>query len=127
MSRARLVVGLIACLMLVLSACAHSIFGWGQLSAQVASHGLPADLLQTLGIGWRWGGVAMVAFGVTAAWELLAERRVPAPQLRACLVTGVTYVLFGIGAIAVSKSPFFLVFVVPGLMLLFAGWPRARA
>ena len=119
MRRARIVLGLIAAVFLVLSSGAHSLLGWPQLHAQLAKAGAPADLIQGLRVGWHFGGVAMVAFGLILGMLFLDAFRGRAVNLRPALLIGVAYLAFGAWALYVSgMNPFFLIFIVPGLMAI---------
>jgi hypothetical protein len=55
-----------------------------------------------------------------------ALRGAAAPRVPAAIVS-VAYLVFGAGALAVSGDPFFLVFIVPGLLLAFASFGRDNA
>lgn len=120
----RTVLGVVAGLVLVGSSGAHSLLGWPQLGAQLARTNAPPELVRGLAIGWHCAGASMLAFGVLVLWTFTARRgravsRVPA------LVVALLYLLFGVGALAASgMQPFFLIFVVPGLMVLAAAWER---
>jgi hypothetical protein len=125
--RARAALGILAALVLLGSAAAHSLLGWPQLRASLAGLGAPADLVTGLAIGWHFGGAAMVAFGLIALWAFggrLRGRAVPAAPV---VVVGAVYLLYGLGALAATRNPFFMIFVVPALMLLAAAGGRAPA
>ena len=123
MIRVRVTLGLIAAAMLVASSAAHSLLGWKQLGGALATLEAPQELVRGLAIGWHFAGVAMLTFGVIVGWlftEVLKRRSV---SLRPALVIAVAYVAFGIWALIVSGGDaFFLVFIVPGVLLLAASW-----
>ena len=126
-NRLRVVLGSVAGVILVGSSAAHSLLGWPQLGAGLASAGAPPDLITGLAIGWHFAGAAMLVFGVIVIrlFADLRRRRVP---LWPALVIAVVYLAFGAGALAVSDmNPFFLVFIVPGLLLLLASWGQPAA
>ena len=127
MSRVRTLLGFAAGAILVLSSAAHSLLGWPQIAAALAKTSAPPDLVRGLAIGWHFGGVAMLLFGILVIL-LFAEARKGRPvSLRPALLIGGAYAVFGIGALAVSGvDPFFLVFIVPGLLLVAAALLRPR-
>lgn len=119
MTRARTVVGLLVALNLLLSSAAHTFLGWKGLSAQLAATNAPADLIQGLRLGWQLGGAAMLVFGLIVAVTFL--RRLP---MMPAFLIAVMHVVFGAYAFASTGNPFFFIFIVPGVLLLFAAWPR---
>ena len=114
------ILGIIAAIILILSSAAHSLLGWKALDAQLAQTNAPADLINGLRIGWQFGGACMLTFGIVVLMIFL--RRMPTLP---AFAVGVLYVVFGAWALAVSGfNPFFAIFIVPGVMLLVAAWPR---
>lgn len=125
-ARARLIIGIVASALLVLSSAAHSIVGAMQMEAEFAKAGVPDDLALGLRAGWQFGGAAMLVFGLIGLDAFVGRLRGRAVPLRPVLLTAVMYLLFGAWALAMSGfDPFFSVFVVPGVLLLAAAWPRA--
>ena len=124
MARLRAVLGLIGGVMLLLSGAAHSGLGWKSLDAQLTAAAVPADLKLNLKIGWHFGGVAMLLLGTILVW-LFARRLAGAavPSFPALTVAAV-YLVFGTWAILASGNPFFLVFIVPGALLVAAAAGR---
>ena len=121
----RTVLGVVAGLVLVGSSAMHSLLGWPQLGAQLARTNAPPELVRGLAIGWHFAGASMLAFGVLVLWTFSARRRGRAVSRVPALVVALLYLLFGVGALAASgMEPFFLIFVVPGLMVLAAAWER---
>jgi hypothetical protein len=105
--------------MLVLSAFAHSLAGGAQLRSELAAAAVPADLFQGVMIGWYFGGAAMFAFGLVVGHAFLGAE--PAGSTVPALLIGTVYLVFGFCALALSSlDPFFLVFVVPGLLVVAA-------
>lgn len=128
MWRGRLVLGLIAGVLLLASSAAHSLLGWPQFRQALAETHAPADLIVGLSLGWHFAGVAMLVFGLLVVLlfaEALKRRPV---SLRPALLIGVGYLAFGAWALTVSNlDPFYLVFVVPGVLLMLAAWRHAGA
>ena len=125
MTKARTILGLIAGVLMAVSSAAHSLLGWKALSGALTAAQVPADLIETLGFGRHFGGIAMLAFGcivLAVFWNRL--KAVPVSVMPA-VVIGTTYVGFGLGAfVAGGFDPFFMIFVVPGLFVLIASPPR---
>ena len=123
MNGLRAPIGLIAGVLLVLSSAAHSLLGWKQLGAALAAAGAPADLVTGLSIGWHFAGVAMLVFGCIVIATFLDVRRRRPVSLRPVALIAAAYLLFGVWALGVSDlNPFFLVFVIPGIMLALVSW-----
>jgi hypothetical protein len=121
------ILGSIGSVMLILSAPAHSLLGWPQLREQLARVNAPGDLVTGLEIGWHFAGVAMVALGLIALRVFTLRGRGVAASLFPAVLVATTYLLFGAWALVVSGFDlFFLVFVVPGALLLFAALMENR-
>jgi hypothetical protein len=124
--RGRLVLGFLAAAMQVLSGAVHSILGWPVLTQAFAATRVPPALVQGLAVPWHFAGLAMVTFGVIVALTLLGAVRRPGESLEPVAVIGIAYLLFGVVGMAVSRGdPSFLIFIVPGVMLLLVAW-RSR-
>jgi len=125
MSKLRSVLGLIAGVILVLSSGAHTFLGWQALGAELARTNAPADLVTGLEIGWRWGGTAMLVFGIVVIATFLKRYRgEPVSTFGAALVA-VAYIAFGAWALVHSNyDPFFFIFIVPGVLLALASTGR---
>lgn len=123
MNRLRIALGLLAGVLLVLSSAAHSLLGWKQLGIALANTQAPPDLVTGLSIGWHFAGLAMLAFGcIVLSTFTEALRRRPV-SFRPVGFIALVYIVFGIWALRVSNlDPFFLVFIVPGLLLAAASW-----
>lgn len=128
MNRTQASIGYAAALLIVLSGAAHSVFGWKQMLSSLRASAAPPDLIKTLGIGWVFGGVAMLALGSIAIASTVKRRHDPTASLLPVRIIGIAYVAFGVGAMTITGfDPFFLVFVLPGLLLVAASWPgRAK-
>ena len=121
MRHVKIVLGMTAAALMIASSLAHSLFGWKALRRALHEVGAPHDLILALSLGWQFGGTAMLVFGLTVMavyWLRLRGR--PVSQWPAVLI-GITYLCFGICALLLSHlDPFFLVFIVPGVVLLVA-------
>lgn len=124
MSKSRNVFGLVAAVILVLSSAAHSILGWKGLREQLAAAHVPPDLERGVQIGWQFGGVAMLAFGLITFAIFLGRLRGELVPAFPALVIGITYLAFGAWALAATKEPFFTIFLVPGALLVLAASRR---
>lgn len=127
MNRLRATLGIVAGVLMLLSAAAHSLLGWPQLRAQLEAAHAPADLIQGLGMGWNWGGAAMVAFGATVLRLFVRGLRGATVDVVPARIITVLYLVFGAGALFITGDPFFLVFIVPGLLLAAASFGRGAA
>jgi hypothetical protein len=114
------VLGLIASVILIISSAMHSFMGWPAMESQLKKYDVGNDLITGLKIGWLFGGVAILVFGIIALRTFLRRTdTIPA------FVIGVVYTLFGAWALVASSfNPFFAIFLVPGLLLIAAAWPR---
>lgn len=115
--------GLLGCLFLVLSAGMHTILGWRAIGQQLAATNAPADLVLNLEIDWKYAGPTMLAFAVICGRVFLQRYRGERVSTFAAGVIAVTYTLFGVWAIVVGSNPFFLTFVIPGLLLAIGSIP----
>jgi hypothetical protein len=128
MDRFRSIVGLVAGVAMMLSAAAHSLLGWRQLKSELEPLHAPAELVRAIGTGWNFGGAAMLAFGFIVVALFTHRLKGRSVTLRPAIVIGTTYVAFGAGALVVNDfDPFFLVFVIPGVLLLIASIARRSA
>lgn len=121
MSSFRAVVGMCAGLMLILSAGAHSLAGWPGLRAQLLSARVPADLIAGLGMGWHFGGASMLVFGVLMLALFIGRLRGERIASWPAMLVGGMYVAFA--AVVTSQNgwdAFYLVFIVPGILLVLA-------
>ena len=132
MTRFRYALGAFTGLLLMLSAAAHSLLGWPVQRAALGMHNVPAEVVAGLGMGWNFGGAAMLAFGLIVTWAFAGRLRGQPHSLFAPRVAALTWIAFGVGAYALSRMGFFLaVFVLPGILLAVAAFgaedaPRAH-
>ncbi len=121
--------GLAAGALLILSAAAHSLLGWPELAAELGKLAPPPDLARALAVGWHFGGVAMLGFGAVVVDSFIRALRGREVDWRPARIVGLAYLAFGAGALAATGGrPFFLLFLVPGMVILAAardGRPEA--
>jgi uncharacterized membrane protein YhaH (DUF805 family) len=125
MTKLRNILGMIAAAILIVSSGAHSVLGWANLNAQLQATHAPADLILGLKIGWLFGGLAMLVFGIIVAAIFIARLRGESASAFPALVIGIAYIGVGAWALAETKNPFFTIFIVPGVLLLFAASRKA--
>ena len=117
-TRARLILGLIGSLLVLLSSIPHTVLGWPpQRQVLLQSH-VPEYTIRGLSIGWYFGGLAMVVFGLIAVVSFVQVMRGHPPHMRATTMIGFGYTGFGLWVWFVTGEPFALVFIVPGLLVL---------
>lgn len=125
--KTRAVLAAIGAVLLVASAAAHAFLGWPPFAADLREGGIEPDHITGLAIGWYFGSVAMVGFGLItahAARELYCGRETGVPALGAI---GLGYVAYGAVAFAATMhNPHFLGFIAIGLILLAAARPPRR-
>lgn len=120
MSRLRTILVVAAGLVLIASSAAHSLVGWPQLSLRLTAEHLPLDLMSGLAMGWHFGGVAMLTFGLLLLWLASVAQRSINVRVPVGLI-GVAYLGFGAGAAAALGFDFFqVVFLAPGALLTIA-------
>ena len=118
------IVGLIGGAILLLSAGAHSMLGWKAMSERLAQSNAPADLVQGLQVGWIYGGFVMVVLGVLCINTFAKRLRGEKASTFAPVVISVGYLAFAAwAAVATGADPFFMIFVVPAVLLAIASIP----
>lgn len=129
MNKVRIVLGFVAGAILVASSGAHTFLGWPAIRKLLRDAHVPNDLLGGVMVVWQFGGVAMLTFGCIVLWLFTQLINGRSMSLRPALLIGLAYVAFGIWALAMGGlSPFFLLFIIPGLLLVAAAtWPSSRA
>ena len=110
--------GLIGAILMIVSSGAHSVMGWAAQRQLLAALQAPPETVRGLMVGWQFGGVALLTFGVIAALSFLQVLRGWTPHMRATLILGFAYTGFGIWTWFLTREPFSLVFIVPGLLVL---------
>jgi hypothetical protein len=125
MQRGRLVLGLIAGVVILATSVAHSLIGWPQLRRALSEADTPADLIVGLSIGWHFAGLARLVFGALAILLCADALRGRPVSFRPLVLIAIAYLVFGTWSLTVSSlDPFFLAFLVPGILLLVAAWSR---
>ena len=118
------VLGLVAGAFLILSAGAHSILGWKAMGEQLAQTNAPPDLVQGLRMGWLFGGPVMLVFGILCIATFLKRFRGERAPTFAPVLISIAYIAFAaFAAISTSGDPFFMLFLVPGVLLAIASIP----
>jgi len=121
MARVRAILGLVASLFLILSSAAHSFLGWDRMRDQLAAAQAPPDLAFGVKVGWLFGGVAMLAFGLILLALFVRRFRGESASSLPAVVVAAAYLGFGVWAMFASDfDPFFVIFIVPGVLLLVA-------
>ena len=119
--RSRLAVGFLAGALLVASGLMHSLLGWREMRAAFSPTGAPPDLVAGLAVPWHFAGLSMVTFGVLVIAGFMGAARRREGSLRTPRIIALAYVAFAIGgAIFIKLDPTFLLFLVPGAMVLAA-------
>ena len=128
MNKIRIILGFVAGAILVASSGAHVFLGWPAIRKLLRDAHVPNDLLGGVMIVWEFGGVAMLTFGCIVLWLFTQLINGRSTSLRPALLIGIAYVAFGVWALALGGlSPFFLLFIIPGLLLVAAAtWPSSR-
>jgi hypothetical protein len=123
MNHLRNPIGIVGGVLLILSSAAHSLLGWKQLGAALATAGAPVELVTGLSIGWHFAGVAMFVFGCIVISIFVDAMRKRPVSFRPVALIAAAYLLFGVWALGASGlDPLFLVFILPGILLAAASW-----
>lgn len=115
--KSRRVAGILAGVLLVLSALAHAFFGWPAMTEAlddaITDDAGAVDLVGALAVGWHFGSMAMFVFG-------LIVLRIAIRDADSCSARfiAVGYLVFGLAAwLARDLNPHFLLFIVTGVLL----------
>ena len=122
MNRFSVALGVPAGAIMIASSAAHSLLGWPQLRASLARAQTPPDLITGIAVAWHFGGVAMFAFGSLVILLFVDVLRHRSVSFLPAWLIALLYTVFGCGALFVTGNPFFLIFVVPGVLLAAASW-----
>ncbi len=93
------------------------------MSEQLAQTNTPPDLVQGLRFGWVFGGPVMLVFGILCISAFLKRFRGIAASTFAPVLIAIAYLAFGAWALISSGDPFFMIFIVPGVLLAIASIP----
>lgn len=115
-------------ILLILSAGAHAFLGWPMVRSALQESRVDEGVIQAMGIGWLYGGAAMITFGilVLTLWRWTMTGRVTASTVAA----QISLLYLGFGAWALVESAFdpqFIVFIVPGCLLGIASFALRKA
>src|SRR5262245_64966586 len=106
----RSVVGIAASILILANGLMHTLFGWKAMRAALEAAGVSSELIESLGLGWTFGGVAMFGFGAIAIATFVARRDRPEVSRGPVVIVALSYLLFGFGALVATRfDPFFLV------------------
>ena len=107
----------IAALAIGLGAFGHGIGGANVLRAALATVALDPNIVGVLWIVWYFVSGSMLVFGGLALWAWFAARRGRDVTVVPVSI-GALYIVFGAAAFAYARDPFWIFFVVQGVMLL---------
>ena len=120
--KARITLGFLSGALLILSAGAHAFLGWPAMSDALAEVGAGADLSGALAVGWYFGSMAMLVFGLVVLGVTIRRG-----DRRAVRFIALGYLAFGLTAwLLRDLNPHFLLFIVTGVLLALFSFPRAR-
>jgi hypothetical protein len=107
---------------LLLSSLAHAFLGWPAMRQALADAGAGEEIAGALAMGWLFGSMAMVVFG-------LVVLRTATRDADPCAVRfiAVGYLVFGVAAwLARDLNPHFLLFIVIGAVLAVFAFTREK-
>jgi uncharacterized membrane protein YhaH (DUF805 family) len=117
----RIVLGFVVAAFLIISSFLHTILGWKSLSGQLREAHAPEVLIAHLALGWHMGSAAMFTFGAILILLFAKRFRDRTTSLWIGQLIAIFYTGYGVWAQAESHNSFFAaMFIVPGLLLLFA-------
>ena len=121
-SRMRRPIGVAAGALLIFSAFAHGVIGWPAMAEALDDEAVAYELVGALAVGWLFGTMAMVVFGLIVLQIALRDGD-PCPVRFVAL----GYLVFGLAAwLARDLEPHFLIFVATGVLLALFGFSRSR-
>lgn len=120
-------IGLFAGVFLVLSSAAHGLLGWPAMLAELSKTTAPAALISGLHVGWIFGSVCMVIFGIVLVRLFLRRMRGLLDDTTPARLVGAGYLAFGVWAMSTAGAdPFYVVFLAPGALLFYAASGSAK-
>lgn len=106
-------------LLMLLSSLAHAFQGWPAMEEGLAPHPVDAEIAASLAVGWIWGSACMAGLGALTLACLPGVRRGERSARVATAVAGLTWALFGAGALYWRwPNTHFLAFVLVGGLVL---------
>jgi hypothetical protein len=84
--------------LLLLSSAAHAFLGWPPLRTSLEQAGVAANVVDALNIGWRFGSVAMLAFGLIVLALGIQLLRGREADRRPAQIVAASYFVFGLVA-----------------------------
>jgi len=120
MTLSRVILGLIAGVAMAASGVAHSAVGWRALQQSLNATNVPDEVSRGLAVPWHFAGMAMILSGVLAVVSVVRMRG-GTPSEWPAIAVSAAWILFGLwGLLAVKRDPTFLMFIIPGALLLAA-------
>ncbi|MEM7247382.1 MAG: hypothetical protein AAF533_18725 [Acidobacteriota bacterium] len=114
----RKVLGFLSGLLLLVSGFFHSYSGLPPLSDALAADGVSAEIHLSVIIGWVFGSVAMLAFGVMMLVWALRVHRGESPSTAPAGAISVAYLCFGAVVFHVTDhDPRYLLFIITALLV----------
>ncbi len=124
--KARAIAGVTGGLLLVVSSAAHTFAGWPQLRGVLTGAGVDPAIVGALAVGWVFGSVSMLAFGVIVLRAGIRMARGREFDRAPVIVIGSIYALFGVVAfLSRALNPHFLLFILNGALVAWAGSGRS--
>jgi len=119
--------GIAAGVVLLSSGPAHAFLGWPPMRAALTAANVDGRVVGALAIGWYFGSVAMLVFGVQMINAAVQVGRGNLSASAATKAIAVAYVVFGaVAFLARDLNPQFLFFIVTGVLAgVFAFWRPA--
>jgi hypothetical protein len=121
LGKARTLIGVAGGALLLASGLAHAFLGWPAMAAALAAVEASEDLSGALAVGWYFGSMAMLVFGMIVLG--IAIRKADPCAVR---FIAIGYLVFGLAAwLARDLNPHFLLFIATGVVLAVFGFsPR---
>jgi hypothetical protein len=124
MRRVWSLIGLLSGISMIAMGGVHSIMGWPQARAGLEGSGASDQLLRGLAVPWHFTGGAMTTAGIIVLIYFVALWRHQRADPTGARLVGLFYFVFGLWAlVVVEPSPFFLTFLIPGMIALLGTIP----